>query len=112
MSCGWFSMVQPSNDGAGQARSGAGTRLVLFLIPFLTFMKPHHIFGLFSIGVLVTGSSCQRDPDPTPLTRGRLVKTETTVDGNLRTPRPRWILDVAPLSFEGSWPSSPSRTCG
>ena len=56
--------------------------------------------------MLTMNNSCQQDKDasPPPLTTGQLVQIEITVDHNLRNSRPRWIVDVAPLSFEGNWP--------
>lgn len=69
-------------------------------------MKFNLRLGLLGIGMLTMSSSCQRDNDasPTPLTTGRLVKTQLTWASNTQNSRPRWIVDIAPLSFEGNWP--------
>lgn len=69
-------------------------------------MQFNPMLGFLNIGMLTVCSSCQQDQEasPTPLTTGRVVKIETTRDGQNLNPRPRWVIDVAPLSFEGNWP--------
>ncbi len=56
-----------------------------------------------SAAVLLLGGllACQRQEDNSPLTMGRVVRTEMTADSRGQNARPRWVVDVAPLSFAG-----------
>lgn len=49
--------------------------------------------------------SCQKQnvspaPDAT-LTSGRIVALETTIDDQFKNPRPRWIIDISPITLLG-----------
>ena len=66
-------------------------------------MKTVPFFALVGIGLLAMSSSCEKEPAAprTPLSTGRLVRLETTIDDRGQSPRPRWEVEVSPLSFPG-----------
>jgi hypothetical protein len=64
-------------------------------------MKARQVFALAGISMLAMSNSCEKQSDAIPLTTGRLVKTETTLDIHFANPRPRWVVDIAPLSLPG-----------
>ncbi|GAA4493205.1 hypothetical protein GCM10023172_01480 [Hymenobacter ginsengisoli] len=67
-------------------------------------MKAVSLPALATASWLTISSGCQKGGDASPasdLTSGRLVKVETTLDGTGQNPRPRWRIDVAPLSLAG-----------
>jgi len=67
-------------------------------------MKAVSLLALTTASLLTISSGCHKDGDASPtsdLTSGRLVKLETTIDGTGQNPRPRWRIDVAPLSLAG-----------
>ncbi len=67
-------------------------------------MKPSQILALTGISLLTMSNSCEKQGDAAPtsdLVTGRVLKTEITVDRHGQNPRPRWIVDIAPLSFPG-----------
>ncbi|ALW85926.1 hypothetical protein AUC43_12960 [Hymenobacter sedentarius] len=66
-------------------------------------MKVVPFFTLIGIGLLAMSSSCEKElaTPSTPLATGRLVRLETTVDDRGQSPRPRWEVEVSPLSFPG-----------
>ncbi len=51
--------------------------------------------------LLIALMACHKSLDNGPLATGRVVRYETTVDSEIKNPRLRWLIDVAPLSFEG-----------
>jgi len=56
---------------------------------------------------LLAMSSCRKEGDAVPLNdvlTGRLLKVESTIDSKGLNPRPRWRVDISPLSLEGNWP--------
>lgn len=67
-------------------------------------MKVIRLAALAGLSLLAMSNSCEKSGDAAPasaLTTGRLVRTETTIDDQGQNPRPRWEIDVAPLSFPG-----------
>lgn len=67
-------------------------------------MNARRLFALASLSLLALGNTCgkERDTAPTPaLTAGRLRKVELTFDSRGQHPRPRWLVDTAPLALEG-----------
>ncbi|AMJ64038.1 hypothetical protein [Hymenobacter sp. PAMC 26628] len=67
-------------------------------------MKAIPLLALATVSLLTVSSSCHKKEDVSPasdLTSGRLVKLETTLDGTGQNPRPRWRIDVTPLSLAG-----------
>ncbi len=66
-------------------------------------MKALQFLALTGIGLLTMSSSCEReDATPiVPLTTGRVVRIQITTDDQGQRPRPRWEIDVTPLSFPG-----------
>lgn len=67
-------------------------------------MKVVQRLAIIGICLLVMSTSCEKEPaapNTLPLATGRLVRLETTVDDQGQHPRPRWEVDVAPLSFPG-----------
>jgi hypothetical protein len=66
-------------------------------------MKTTLLLALATVSLL-TMSSCRKEGDASPkadLTSGRLVKQENTIDATGQITRPRWIIDLAPLSLAG-----------
>ena len=66
-------------------------------------MKVAPLLALTTAGLLALSSSCRKD-EASPLaglTTGRLAKSENTVDATGQITRPRWIIDLAPLSLAG-----------
>lgn len=73
----------------------------LVLSPFFTRANMKLLSGILLF--LAPLAACQKQ-DATPnseLATGRLVRTEITIDDQGLNPRPRWEVDVAPLSFPG-----------
>lgn len=67
-------------------------------------MKVIRLAALAGLSLLAMSNSCEKSGDAAPasvLTAGRLVRTEITVDDQGKNPRPRWEIEVAPLSFPG-----------
>ena len=67
-------------------------------------MKTARIVALAGISLLAMSNSCEKEGDVAPstdLTTGRVVRTEITIDDQFKNSRPRWEIDVAPLSFPG-----------
>jgi len=67
-------------------------------------MKSTQILALVGISMLAMSNSCDKQSDISPtvaLTTGRVIKRETTFDVKGLNPRPRWILDITPISLEG-----------
>jgi hypothetical protein len=66
-------------------------------------MKVVPFLALVGISLLAMSSSCEKElaAPSTPLATGRLVLLETTVDDRGQSPRPRWEVEVSPLSFPG-----------
>lgn len=67
-------------------------------------MKTARIVALAGISLLAMSNSCEKEGDAAPdanLATGQLVRTEITIDDQGQNPRPRWEIDVAPLSFPG-----------
>lgn len=68
-------------------------------------MKANQILALAGISMLAMSNSCEKEGNVSPnpeLTKGRVVRYETTYDTNLKNPRTRWIIDISPLSLAGS----------
>ena len=57
--------------------------------------------ALVGISLLAMSTSCEKQSDAIPLVTGRLIKTETALDFHFANPRPRWVVDIAPLSLPG-----------
>lgn len=67
-------------------------------------MKATALLALVTVGLLTSSSGCRKDVGASPasaLTSGRLIKLETTIDDAGQNPRPRWLIDVAPMSLAG-----------
>jgi hypothetical protein len=66
-------------------------------------MKAIQLFSLASLGLLTMSNSCEKGTteDVTPLASGRIVRVETTIDDAGNNPRPRWEVNVTPMSFPG-----------
>ncbi len=67
-------------------------------------MKTTLLLALATASLLSLSSGCRKEDAASPasgLTRGRLVKQENTVDATGQLTRPRWIIDLAPLSLAG-----------
>ena len=67
-------------------------------------MKVIPLLALATMSLLTMSSSCRKEEDASPpsdLTSGRLVKQENTIDRTGQIPRPRWIIDLAPLALAG-----------
>ena len=67
-------------------------------------MNTARIVALAGISLLAMSNSCEKEGDAAPgseLATGRVVRTEITTDDQFKNPRPRWEIDVAPLSFPG-----------
>ena len=66
-------------------------------------MKTTRLLALAAASVLTLSSGCRKEgaPPEAELTSGRLVKQESTVDATGKITRPRWIIDLAPLSLPG-----------
>ena len=66
-------------------------------------MKAIQLFALAAISLVAMSSSCEKGSaeDAAPLAMGRVVRVESTIDDAGNNPRPRWEVDVTPLSFPG-----------
>ena len=66
-------------------------------------MKIVQRLALVGISLLAMSNSCEKElaTPSTPLATGRVVRLETTVDERGQSPRPRWEVEVSPLSFPG-----------
>lgn len=67
-------------------------------------MKAHQILALAGISLLAMSNSCEKEGDVSPtadLTIGRLVRMDMTIDNKGQNSRPRWVVDIAPVSLEG-----------
>lgn len=66
-------------------------------------MKAVQFVTLTGISLLAMSSSCEKEAavPSAPLATGRVVRIETTIDDQGQRPRPRWEIDVSPLSFPG-----------
>lgn len=66
-------------------------------------MKAVNFLAFVGISLLVMGNSCEKEAAAPSsfVATGRLVRLETTIDDNGNNPRPRWEVDVTPLSFPG-----------
>lgn len=76
----------------------------LSICHFVFVMKAVSLLALAIGSLLTISSGCRKDGDSSPtsaLTSGRLVKLETTFDKSGQNPRPRWLIDLAPLSLAG-----------
>ena len=83
-------------------RCRSGRRQVLVnLAP--SAMKALQPIALLGISLLALGNRCEPEPavPAEPLTTGRIVRVQTTIDDQGQRPRPRWEIDVAPLAFPG-----------
>lgn len=71
-------------------------------------MKLIQVLAFAGISMLGMSNSCQKESDAVSpaLTTGRVLKYETTLDDQFQHPRPRWIIDIAPLSLAG-WAGDP-----
>lgn len=70
-------------------------------------MKPVRLLALAGTCLLLMSNGCEKEPaaPDNPLATGRIVRVEITVDSQGQNPRPRWEIDVAPLSFPGVAPA-------
>jgi len=66
-------------------------------------MKAVQFLALAGISLLAMSNGCEKEAatPSAPLQTGRLVLLQTTIDDEGHRPRPRWLVDVAPLSFAG-----------
>jgi hypothetical protein len=69
-------------------------------------MKRTPLLALATLSLLTMSNSCTKESDVTPTATitGRVLKMQLTDDVNGLQPRPRWIVDISPLSLEGKWP--------
>jgi hypothetical protein len=64
-------------------------------------MKTTLLLALTTVSLLTMSNSCEKESTAVPLTTGQLVKIETTLDDIFSQPRPRWLVNIAPLSLPG-----------
>ncbi|OGX89099.1 hypothetical protein BEN47_08215 [Hymenobacter lapidarius] len=61
------------------------------------------ILALVGLGAVAMSNSCQKEEftSETEVVTARVVRIETTVNANSKNPRPRWVVDIAPLELPG-----------
>ena len=70
----------------------------------MPIIKAISLLALATVGLLTICSGCQKEPAVSPaagLTTGRILRLDQTFDEQLHHPRPRWVVDLAPLSLLG-----------
>ncbi len=70
----------------------------------MPIMKALSLLALATLSLLTMSNSCRQEEAVSPesdVTSGRLVEQQTTYDVTGQNPRPRWIIDLAPLSLAG-----------
>lgn len=66
-------------------------------------MKASSPLVLSSLSLLIMSNSCHKQDEisPADLVTGHILRVEQTFDQQMANPRPRWVVDLAPLSVPG-----------